>query len=576
MRWTLSRQILAGYAISLLLLAALGYFAFRISRDMLAAFEDRRQANAIVQQAGTVLSLMQDAETGQRGYVLTGQERYLAPHANAVAKLPGALSDLKAAYAEAERAQDDLPILRTKIDEKLAELKQTIDLRRAGDEKGALEIVLSDHGKEAMDEIRQVISTILTEETSSLNKSNEAAQKEEASFEKVIELGIPAAALIMLVVGIFTARSIAHSINGVTRAAGEIADGNLNVAIPTSSSVEEISALAKAFSTMVASLRRSAHLSERLAAGDLTVEVKPISNADVVGQAQSEMVAKLSELIEQVQSSGVQVNSSAVQIAASSKEQQSAATEMASTTTEIGTTAKEMSATSAELLKAADNVNEVSQQLSGLATGGKEGLGRMEQVMRQIMEASSSITARLGEMNDKAGKISSVVTTITKIADQTNLLSLNAAIEAEKAGEYGRGFSVVASEIRRLADRTAASTLDIDQMVKEMLGSVSAGVMGMDKFSEEVRRSGHEVAEVSRQIDQMIERVQSLAPSIESVYEGMQAQTQGASQISEALSQLGDAARQTAEAIRESNRSVDQLNDATHGLQTVISRFKLR
>ena len=196
--------------------------------------------------------------------------------------------------------------------------------------------------------------------------------------------------------------------------------------------------------------------------------------------------------------------------------------------------------------------------------------------MRQIMEASSSITGRLGEMNDKAGNIGSVVTTITKIADQTNLLSLNAAIEAEKAGEYGRGFSVVASEIRRLADQTAASTLDIEQMVREMLSSVSAGVMGMDKFSEEVRRSAREVTEVSQQIDQMIERVQSLAPSIESVYEGMQAQTQGASQISEALAQLGDAARQTADAIRDSNRAVDQLNEASRGLQTSISRFKLR
>ncbi len=249
---------------------------------------------------------------------------------------------------------------------------------------------------------------------------------------------------------------------------------------------------------------------------------------------------------------------------------------MASTTTEISSTAKEMSATSTELLKAADNVNAISQQLAGLATGGKDGLARMELVMKQVIEASSSITSRLGEMNDKAGNIGSVVTTITKIADQTNLLSLNAAIEAEKAGEYGRGFAVVAAEIRRLADQTAASTLDIEQMVREMLGSVSAGVMGMDKFSEEVRRSAREVCEVSGRIDQMIEQVQSLAPSVESVYEGMRAQTQGSGQISDALSQLGDAARQTSDAVRDSNRAVEQLNEAARGLHTAISRFKLR
>ena len=108
--------------------------------------------------------------------------------------------------------------------------------------------------------------------------------------------------------------------------------------------------------------------------------------------------------------------------------------------------------------------------------------------MRQVMEAAGSINAKLAVLNEKAGNINQVVTTITKVADQTNLLSLNAAIEAEKAGEYGRGFAVVATEIRRLADQTAVATYDIEQMVKEIQSAVSAGVMGMDKFSEEVRR----------------------------------------------------------------------------------------
>jgi methyl-accepting chemotaxis protein WspA len=362
----------------------------------------------------------------------------------------------------------------------------------------------------------------------------------------------------------------------IALAAQNISNGDLNVEVPQKAAADEINALAVSFRKMVEALRQSARLSEGIAAGDLTVQVVPLSERDVVGKAQADMVRKLSDLVEQVQRSGVQVNSSAVELAATTKQQQGTVGEMASTTTEISTTAKEIAATSSELLKSADNVNIVSQQLASLATNGKEGLERMDQIMRHIIEAVSSITTRLGEMNDKAGNIGLVVTTITKIADQTNLLSLNAAIEAEKAGEYGRGFSVVASEIRRLADQTAASTLDIELMVKEMLGSVSAGVMGMDKFSEEVRRSVREVAEVSTQIDQMIDRVQTLTPNIESVYEGMRAQTQGSNQISEALLQLGDAARQTSDAIRDSNRSVEQLNEATRGLQTAISRFKLR
>ncbi|HRJ72376.1 MAG TPA: CHASE3 domain-containing protein [Terrimicrobiaceae bacterium] len=576
MRWTISRQILVGYAISLLLITAFGVVALIVSRDMLTSFEERRQVTLVIREADRLLSLLQDAETGQRGFVITGTELYLAPYTRAVGDLSVSMDTLQDRIKDTGHEVAQFPELRSKINEKVQELGEVIALRRSGGLESAVAAVASDRGKAVMDRIREILNQIKQEQLGFYEACNVRARADVRVFNAVMFIGIPVSALGMLFVGLLTARSITRPLNGMAAAAQRIAEGDLNVSIPNESKAAEVRALASTFTSMIQGLRQSAAVSERLAAGDLTVEVRPQSDADVAGRAQSGMVAKLSELIEQVQRSGVQVNSSSVQIAASSKQQQSTASEMAATTTEIGTTAKEMSATSSELLKAADNVNVISQQLSGLAVGGKEGLNRMEQIMRQIMEASSSITGRLGEMNDKAGNIGSVVTTITKIADQTNLLSLNAAIEAEKAGEYGRGFSVVASEIRRLADQTAASTLDIEQMVREMLSSVSAGVMGMDKFSEEVRRSAREVTEVSQQIDQMIERVQSLAPSIESVYEGMQAQTQGASQISEALAQLGDAARQTADAIRDSNRAVDQLNEASRGLQTSISRFKLR
>jgi methyl-accepting chemotaxis protein WspA len=200
----------------------------------------------------------------------------------------------------------------------------------------------------------------------------------------------------------------------------------------------------------------------------------------------------------------------------------------------------------------------------------------MEETMRHVMEAAGSINAKLTVLSEKASNISQVVTTITKVADQTNLLSLNAAIEAEKAGEYGRGFAVVATEIRRLADQTAVATYDIEQMVKEIQAAVAAGVMGMDKFSEEVRRGMQEVQQVGGQLSQIIQQVQALAPRFEAVNEGMQAQTTGAEQISEALTQLSEAARQTVESLRQSNLAIDELNQVASGLRNGVSRFKLQ
>jgi methyl-accepting chemotaxis protein WspA len=312
--------------------------------------------------------------------------------------------------------------------------------------------------------------------------------------------------------------------------------------------------------------------------GDFSQEValKQGGEFGVLAEGLNLVASSLQEMIRRVQKSGLQVNTSATEIAATAQEQLSTASEVAATTSEIGATSKEISSTSKELVQSIKQIAAVAEQTATLAGSGQAGLNRMKTTMQQVMEASASINARLAVLSDKAGNIGTVVTTITKVADQTNLLSLNAAIEAEKAGDYGRGFSVVAAEIRRLADQTAVSTGDIEQMVKEMQSAVAAGVMGMDKFSEEVHRGGEMVQQVSDELSQIIHHVQALTPNFEAVSEGMQSQSQGAQQISDALSQLSEASKQTVESLRQSNSAIGQLNEAARGLQDGVARFKLQ
>jgi methyl-accepting chemotaxis protein WspA len=316
---------------------------------------------------------------------------------------------------------------------------------------------------------------------------------------------------------------------------------------------------------------------ERMRSGDFTERLNMPRRDEfgILSDGLNRLADDLSQLVGQVQRSGIQVNAAATEISATAKEQQGTANEIAATTAQIGATSKEISATSKELVKTMNEVSHVAEETANLATKGQSAISRMEANMRQIMEASGSITAKLSVLSDKTTNINSVVTTITKVADQTNLLSLNAAIEAEKAGEYGLGFAVVAMEIRRLADQTAVATYDIEKMVKEMQSAVSAGVMGMDKFSEEVRRGAEEIRQVSIQLAQIIHQVQTLTPRFQTVNEGMNAQATGAQQISETLTQLGEAANQTAESLRQSNMAIEQLNGAARGLQTSVARFKL-
>lgn len=319
-------------------------------------------------------------------------------------------------------------------------------------------------------------------------------------------------------------------------------------------------------------------VAEKMSLGDLTAEVEVNDSKDEISKLQSSfrsMNRGLATLIKQAQKSVIQITASATQIAASGKQLEATVNEQATSTNEVVATAKEIAATSGKLVKTMDEVSHMSETTAREASNGQKELGRMEATMKQLATATGSISSKLGIISEKANNINSIVTTITKVADQTNLLSLNAAIEAEKAGEYGMGFAVVAREIRRLADQTAVATLDIESMVKEMQSAVSTGVMEMDKFTNEVSRGMDDIRNISVQLAQIIEQVQSLTPRFDSVNRGMETQSEGAQQISETMSQLAEASLQTADALREINSSIAQLNEAAQGLRSEISRFKV-
>lgn len=319
-------------------------------------------------------------------------------------------------------------------------------------------------------------------------------------------------------------------------------------------------------------------VAEKMSVGDLTAEVRASDDLDEIGKLQSAfgMMRKgLAALIQQVQKSGIQITASATKIAASGKELEATVNEQAASTNQVVSTAKEIAATAGKLVKTMEEVSHMSEATAREASTGQKELGRMETTMKQLANSTDSISNKLGIISEKANNINSIVTTITKVADQTNLLSLNAAIEAEKAGEYGLGFAVVAREIRRLADRTAVATLDIENMVKEMQSAVSTGVMEMDKFSKEVSRGMDDIRNISVQLTQIVQQVQSLTPRFESVNRGMENQSEGAQQISETMSQLAEGSLQTADALREINSSIGQLNEAAQSLRSEISRFKI-
>ena len=319
-------------------------------------------------------------------------------------------------------------------------------------------------------------------------------------------------------------------------------------------------------------------IAQKISAGDLTSQISLADQEDEVGQLQNAfytMNKDLNALVNRIQKSGNQITSSADQITASGRNLEATVTEQVASTNEVSATAHGIAATSRDLVKAMEQVAAMAEQTTVAAGNSKDNLNHIDSVMHQLIEATQVISSKLEIMDKRANNISRVVTTITVVADQTNLLSLNAALEAERAGEYGAGFSVVAREIRRLADQTAVATLEIEQMIKEMQSAVSTGVTEMDKFTKSVVDSVEEVGRISEQVAQVIQQVQGLTPRFEQVSQSVDEQSQGAQQISEAMEHLSQASQQTAGSLRETNHALEELDEATHSLKREIARFKV-
>jgi methyl-accepting chemotaxis protein WspA len=350
--------------------------------------------------------------------------------------------------------------------------------------------------------------------------------------------------------GVLILRSITRPISLVTAAAREISNGDLR------------------------------HASERLAlfsADGGSPEAKE-SEKDEIGQlahAFVRMTESLRSLIGQVRRSGIQVVSSATEISATAHQLEATAAQQTASITEVSAATREISSESEELVKTMSNVAVVASETASVAEEGQRGLQGMEATMRRLMETTGSIASKLEAISGKTENIGTIVSTISKVAEQTNLLSLNAAIEAEKAGQYGLGFAVVAREIRRLADQTAVATLNIVQMVKEMQSAVSAGVMEVDKFVKQVHNGVEDISKIGGQMGGIIDRVRALVPHFEAVNQTVRAQSAGAEGIHEAMSQLSEGARQAREVVSELNRATGQLTGAVQELRTEVSNFKV-
>jgi len=325
------------------------------------------------------------------------------------------------------------------------------------------------------------------------------------------------------------------------------------------------------------SVRVSTAIAESIATGDISGIVPPGGN-DEAGQLLAgvgRMSAALRETIGRLQSAGARVTEVESDVSVALARQERIVRGFSGSVADVSGAASQISSNAELLLGATGAVTVAAREAARVADDGRHGLERMSESMRQLDEVMTAFTRKLATIRQRAGGINAVVTTIAKVADQTNLLSVNATIEAEKAGEAGRGFRIVAQEIRRLADQTALATKDIERMVRDMQSAVSSGTMEMDRFRNEVSTRIQQVTDVSRQLAGIVAPVQSVTQALDHVHDGMENQNAGARQIRDSLDRLRVGAGQSASAVEAFVTAMNQLRASVGELNDELVRLRI-
>jgi methyl-accepting chemotaxis protein len=469
--WTFGRKIAAGFALSFVLLAAIGIVAYRSITTLTSTSYSVQHTHLVLEHIATVLSEMKDAETGQRGFIITADSSFLDPYRSGSAEVGKTLTELRELTADNPTQQRHIATAEQLVNAKLAELDRVIKLRKPNTFDVAEKAIATGDGKRAMDDLRRELAAMEQVERELLKER--AAQVEAASASATLTISLGSILCLVLVT-----------------------------------------------------------VAGALITGSLTTQI---------GAA-----------VQHVQSSSSELQTAASQQMTGSKEQ-------ATAMNEITTTINELLATSKQIAESAQRVAHIAEDTAKAARSGEQTATRTNDSFGSIKRQVDLIVTHMLDLGQKAQQIGGILEIINELAEQTNILAINATIEAAGAGDAGKRFGVVADEIRKLADRVGGSTKEIRALIDEVRAAANTTIMTTEGGTKAVDAGARQFLDLTAALTQIASLVGTTTEAAREIELSTKQQSTAVEQVNSAISDVAQATRETEASSSQTFQTASQL-----------------
>ncbi len=385
--------------------------------------------------------------------------------------------------------------------------------------------------------------------------------------------GVGSLALIVLLIWL-TTRAIAQPLGQLTQWAERIATGDLMTESSLEDRRDEVGYLSLAFARMGDYLRDLAEKATLIAQGDLTVVITPRSEQDVLGQTFNAMVANLQQLAAELQEGTSVLATSSQEILSSTSQVSSSAQETATSISEITTTVEEVKQTASLASQKAKHVTAAAQRTAKVSQEGRQSVETFIQSMADIREQMQAVADSIVRLSEQSQSIGDIVASVGDLAEQSNMLGVNASIEAVKAGEHGKGFSVVAQEVKTLAAQSRQATAQVRTILMDIQKAMTNAVMVVEQSDKAVEGGFQQIKASGDTIRTLAESIDESSGAALQIASSSQQQLVGMDQIAVAMGSIKQASQANVEGTRQSEQAARNLHALGLRLKERVAQFK--